>query len=87
MKIFFYEIKMPALNRTYYFRHPANPFCRDEIDKGPLTLVYRASRIWSWCPETGDVKYIKNTPGDRITSPVDKREFFVVQLAAQDFES
>lgn len=52
---------------------------------GPRHIAYRASRIWEWDTETDTVWYIKHRQAG-ITMPVDRKEFFLVQLKAEDWK-
>lgn len=68
-----------------YYRYAKDPY--REKDIGPLRLAYRSSRIWEWDPETEQVRCIKNRyDGTSENTSVDRREFLVVQLAAQDYK-
>ena len=53
---------------------------------GPSRIGYSALRIWSWNPETDEVKYIKHRDTGTMTL-VDRKEFLMVQLQAQDYKN
>lgn len=85
MKILYYELRLGRKTPVYY-RHTKNPYLEKDI--GPLKLAYRSSRIWEWDPETEQVRCIKNRyDGTSENTSVGRREFLVVQLAAQDYKN
>lgn len=84
MKILYFELSQGRKTPVYY-RHNKNPYV--DTDFGPLRLGYRSSRIWEWDPETEQVRCIKNRYSGVFTnSAVDRKEFLIVQLAAQEYK-
>jgi hypothetical protein len=50
----------------------------------PDSLTYGSDRIWEWDRETDSVRYIKNRDTG-IMTPVDRKEFLLIQLRAEEY--
>jgi hypothetical protein len=87
--ILYYEVKnINYLHSNEYFRYSLTHLNMKwkESALGPSQLVYRSNRIWRYYPDTDQVVYAKNRDHG-LMFPVDKREFLVVQLTAEDIKS
>ena len=87
-KVLFYEMNENfRWNDVKYYR--INSHLRRAATGGPVgphKLGYTADRIWAWDPETDKVEFIKNRYTGTMT-PVDQREFLMVQIAAVEWKN
>jgi hypothetical protein len=86
MNILYYELSQGRKTPVYFrFRHINKLYNGDNW--GPLRLAHQSSRIWEWDTDTDQVRYIKNLyDGVSANTPVDRKKFLAVQLAAQDYK-
>lgn len=50
----------------------------------PQILAYGSSRIWEWNKEADSVRYVKHRETG-IMTPVDRNEFLLIQLRAEEY--
>jgi hypothetical protein len=83
--LIYYELKDNDVTEYYWYKIDRDRYNLDDTYVGPKFISYASTRIWEYNPSTDEVKYRKN----RITIdiPVDRREFLIVQLAAQQYKS
>lgn len=88
MKILYYEINYNPPAKYYRYIVDRGRFNLKDDYIGPLRLAHAASRIWEWDPNTETIKYKKHRKFlSNQDISVDRKEFFVVQLAAQEYKS
>jgi hypothetical protein len=87
-KVLFYEMheKFRWNDTKYYFHRTHLRRAATGGPVGPSSLGYAANRIWAWDPETDEVKFLKNRQTGTMT-PVDRREFLMVQLQAMEWKN
>lgn len=87
MKVLYYEVgdgMVTKLGGKYFCYSVTAPAARASDHIGPQILAYNANRIWSWDPETDQVRYAKNRQTGIMTA-VDRREFMLIQLRAEEY--
>lgn len=68
-----------------YFRYKTKPYERyNSAAAGPMRAAYISERIWRWDPETDTVEYVKHRHTG-IETPVDRKEFALIQIRAEDY--
>lgn len=87
-KVLFYEMAAGFRSKDvrYYSHKTSLRRAATGEPVGPHALGYGANRIWSWDPLTDEVKYVKNRHTGTMT-PVDRREFLMVQLQAVEWKN
>jgi hypothetical protein len=87
MIVFYFEIIDPISKKKEYIRVARHlSMSNSEDPSGPKILYYRANRIWKLNTETDEIVWTKNR-NLGLMSPIDKREFLVVQLSAKEHKS
>jgi hypothetical protein len=86
MKIQYYEMHPDYSPNQYLYIRSSAGWENNEPFLGPVRLMYTANRAWLWDIETDCVEFVKNRDTG-IMTPVDRREFLMVQLQAVEWKN
>jgi hypothetical protein len=86
-KILYFEVNDGMVKKLggKYFRYSTSlRSARSGFSKGPEIVGKFSNRIWEYDPTTDSIRYVKHRQTG-IMTPIDLKEFLLIQLRAEEY--